>query len=126
MPGVDSKVIDKAGETLFDTVYIPEFVKQCNARGIYISSAEDLELALQNALLIKSAEVSETQNVSNLHKAANAALRGYYGEDVTETEKHNSETARVTAAINDVKGNADVIKAAALLSGLGQETAASA
>lgn len=125
MSDVDVKTIEQAGETLFDEVYVPTFMKQCADRGLAISTQEELEMALQNALLLKSAETTEAQRASgNLHKTANLALRGFFGEDVDKSEKRASDAAQVATVTNELEGNEGVAKAATLLVSLGQEVAA--
>lgn len=124
MPEVDVKTIEQAGETLFDSVYVPTFLKQCAARGLAITTQEDLEMALQNAILLKSAEANEAQQTSgDLHKAANVALRGFFGEDVDATEKQASDATQAAAVVSEITGDEDVAKAATLLARLGQEAA---
>jgi hypothetical protein len=116
---VDSKVVEQAGETLFDEIYIPAFCKQCEARGITFSSPEELQLGLQNVLLLKSAQTQEQSAAStNLHKTANLLLRQRFGEDVEAAEKQASDVAQVTAVTESLEVGEGALKAAALLASL--------
>ena len=115
----DQIQIEQAGGLLFDDVYVPAFLKQCAARQVSFSNEAELATALQNVLLIKSAEAEQVQNSNNsLHKNANVALRHMFGEDVAKTERLAQNEAQLAKIAGDVNPSAEVGNAASLLSKL--------
>ena len=119
---MDATAIEQAGETLFDQVYVPAYMQKCAARGITFQDEDELRMALQSTHLLRSKEAQETaETSSNLHKAANVALRGAFGEDVEASEKE-AQAANEAALVGQELGQDEgVQKAAAVLSQLTAE-----
>jgi len=111
--------IEQAGEVLFDSVYVPSFLKRCSDMGITYANDDELVAALQNVLMLKVAEANSSQNNSgeNMHKTANLMLRNAFGEDVEKTASDNANASYVAETIKTVAANEDVRLAAALLTG---------
>lgn len=110
---------EQAGEVLFDSVYVPAFLKRCSDVGIAFADDNELITALQNVLMLKVAEANVNQQSSDedMHKAANLMLRHALGEDVEKTAYENESANCVADALNATVINDDVRQAAALLAG---------
>lgn len=99
----------QAGEHLMDSVYIPSFIKQCQARGITFDTAEDLQAAIQNVAQIKQAKEQQKSATPSIHKIANQALG-------TTDNSQSEATQDFGRFLNDVQVDENAVKAAALLS----------
>lgn len=115
MPDIDPKV-QEASNVLVDNVYVPAFCKQCADRGIEINSMEDLQAAMQNVMMLKAAQAQEAEQGTSLHKQANAALLGFFGE-YGQPEDVDEKATKMASEFN----NEQVLEAARLLASLGNE-----
>lgn len=116
MPDNDNQQnkLENAGEQLFDSVYVPVLLKQCEARGYSISTPEELHSAVQSIVMIKQASANQPDN-QNLHKQANMVLRASFGENIEQTEINNSREAQFSNAITAIDVNPEIAKSASVL-----------
>lgn len=117
---VDTQQLEQAGEMLFDNVYVPAFLQQCEKRGAAITDQDTLVTALTNVSLLKRASAADASATNGIHKAANLALRGMFGEDVAAVEKAAAEASNVDAITQRLSLDEGVQNAAALLASLNQ------
>ena len=110
--------IEKAGEVMFDSVYVPSFVKQCANRGATFNNEEELVTALNSVLMLKSAEATQAGTNGSMHKAANLALRQMFGENVEQITKEAETNQRVAQTVKTLDVNDEVKQAATTLAGL--------
>ena len=83
----DQEKIAQAGETVFDTVYVPAFAKACAAKGVTFANEDELILGLQNSMAVKQAELAQDKEGDSIHKVANAALQAKFGSaDTSEAD----------------------------------------
>lgn len=108
MSDVNEQLVN-AGEYLMDNVYIPAFIKQCEARGVTFDSVDDLQAAIQNVAHIKQAEASNVASSPSIHKVAQSLLSG-------EQPQEQNEEAKFYNFLNNINVDEDAVKAAALLS----------
>lgn len=113
---MSTSALEAAGGKLFDEVYVPAFIQACAQRGVAIKSAEDLQLALESTQRIQDHLQKEAADSSSeLHKAANLALRRLAGEDPEATEKAAAQDQFVSSLSSQLADGDGVAEAAALL-----------
>lgn len=119
MPLTD-EAIAEASQTVFETVYLPVFMKRAAEHGISFSSPDELQLALQNVVMVRQAE-AQSAAVPDLHKQANAGLRKLMKLPDTSVLDATKTAANSVGEVLNALPSDDVDaleKASALLAGL--------
>jgi len=109
--------VEHASQIVFERAYVPGLLKRAAERGIPIRNEAELEAALENIYMLKAAQAAEQQGAAgqDMHKAANAALRDLFGENIEETEAAVAHDAVAESVIDELGGDTDVVKAATLI-----------
>lgn len=117
---VTDEAIVAASQTVFDSVYVPVFVKRAAEHGIAFSSPEELQLALQNVVMLRQAEAQQTA-LPNLHKQANARLRKVMNLPVEPAVDNTKLAADAVGEVLNALPDTDIDeldKASSILAGL--------
>ena len=116
----DSEAIEKAGEELFDAVYVPAFLKQCASNGIEFKTEDDVVTALNNVLMLKTAEANKVGRLDNgnMHKDANDALQRMFGQDPVAASKKVADQTKVASLVQSLNLTEEAKKAVATLADL--------
>ena len=89
--------LDPAGAqaVLFEDVYLPAFVEKCAALGLSFNDQASLQSALESVAMLKSAETTETVDLT---KSAAADLRSAMGVPQPEDTQRAAEEQKQAAA----------------------------
>ncbi len=109
--------IEQAGQTLFDELYVPTLAKQCAARGVDITTPEEMQSVLESVDMLKRASaVGSQEGNGSLHKQANLVLRQTLGTGAADEGQQRAEQEQQFAKLaSETAPSEAAIKASSVL-----------